>query len=194
MAIQTINIGNVVNDGLGDDLRTAFEKVNANFTEISAALTVTGSNLGTTGEGVFAQKDGADLQFKRLLGGIKTTLTSSATSITINSTQPDAFTTVVTQSGSVNATDDGLNITLQGGNDVETVASGSVITVDTILPLDEILNRFDFGPLDGDIEYPTQLSLATANADFGRIVFDPITGEEASSSNLNLDLGTLAGA
>ena len=27
MTIQTINIGNVVNDGLGDDLRTAFEKV-----------------------------------------------------------------------------------------------------------------------------------------------------------------------
>ena len=49
MAIQTINIGNRVNDGLGDDLRTAFEKVNANFTELQASLTVTASNVGTTG-------------------------------------------------------------------------------------------------------------------------------------------------
>ena len=29
MAIQTINIGNQVNDGLGDDLRSAFQEVNA---------------------------------------------------------------------------------------------------------------------------------------------------------------------
>jgi hypothetical protein len=35
MTIQTINIGNVVNDGLGDDLRTAFEKVNANFADLA---------------------------------------------------------------------------------------------------------------------------------------------------------------
>ena len=32
MAIQTINIGQNVNDGTGDDLRTAFDKVNDNFT------------------------------------------------------------------------------------------------------------------------------------------------------------------
>ena len=34
--IQTINIGNLVNDGTGDDLRTAFEKVNSNFTNLDA--------------------------------------------------------------------------------------------------------------------------------------------------------------
>jgi len=31
MAIQTINIGQNANDGTGDDLRTAFDKVNDNF-------------------------------------------------------------------------------------------------------------------------------------------------------------------
>jgi len=184
MAIQTINLGNVVNDGLGDDLRTAFEKVNANFTEISAALTVTASNLGIAGEGVFAQKDGADLQFKRLLGGTKTQLSASDTSITINSTQPDAFISLITQSGSVLA-DNHLNVTIQGGSDVETTASGSVITVDTILPLDEIINRFDFGPLDGDIDYPTQLSLISNNVDFGKV---------DNPGRIDLDLGILAGA
>ena len=35
MAIQTINIGQVANDGTGDDPREAFVKVNNNFTELS---------------------------------------------------------------------------------------------------------------------------------------------------------------
>ena len=35
MAIQTINIGNIANDGTGDDLREAFIKVNNNFTELN---------------------------------------------------------------------------------------------------------------------------------------------------------------
>ena len=34
MAQQTINIGDVANDGQGDPLRTAFTKTNDNFTEL----------------------------------------------------------------------------------------------------------------------------------------------------------------
>ena len=43
MAKQTINIGSAANDGTGDGLRTAFNKVNANFTELynaDAALVI----------------------------------------------------------------------------------------------------------------------------------------------------------
>ena len=36
--LQPINLGGYANDGTGDDLRTAFEKVNGNFSEISAAI------------------------------------------------------------------------------------------------------------------------------------------------------------
>jgi len=36
MAKQVINIGSVANDGTGDPLRTAFDKVNDNFTELYA--------------------------------------------------------------------------------------------------------------------------------------------------------------
>ena len=36
MAQQTINIGTVANDGTGDPLRTAFDKVNDNFNELYA--------------------------------------------------------------------------------------------------------------------------------------------------------------
>lgn len=46
MAIQTINLGNYANDGTGDDLRTAFTKVNANFTELNSSDVHGGANLG----------------------------------------------------------------------------------------------------------------------------------------------------
>ena len=47
MTKQTITIGAVPNDGTGDPLRTAFTKVNANFTELYTADTV----LSTIGYG-----------------------------------------------------------------------------------------------------------------------------------------------
>jgi hypothetical protein len=49
MAKQTINIGTTANDGTGDPLRTAFDKVNSNFTELYAddAGDVNSVNAGT---------------------------------------------------------------------------------------------------------------------------------------------------
>jgi hypothetical protein len=46
MAIQNINIGAYANDGTGDDLRSAFEKVNSNIAELYS--TVNGANVGST--------------------------------------------------------------------------------------------------------------------------------------------------
>ena len=37
MAQQIINIGAIANDGTGDDLRTAGNKINQNFTEAKSA-------------------------------------------------------------------------------------------------------------------------------------------------------------
>jgi len=45
MARQNINIGAYANDGTGDDLRSAFEKVNANIAELYS--TVNGANIGS---------------------------------------------------------------------------------------------------------------------------------------------------
>ena len=38
MAQQTVGIGSSANDGTGDPLRTAFTKINENFTEVYAGL------------------------------------------------------------------------------------------------------------------------------------------------------------
>jgi hypothetical protein len=78
MAIQTINLGNYANDGTGDDLRVAFTKVNANFTELNASAAIAnGVNVGS-GIGIFFAKDTTNLQFK--------SLTSTNSSVTISST------------------------------------------------------------------------------------------------------------
>lgn len=55
MAQQTINIGTVANDGTGDPLRTAFDKINDNFTEVygfDGDITGVTAGDGLTGGGV----------------------------------------------------------------------------------------------------------------------------------------------
>jgi hypothetical protein len=186
MSIQTINIGNLVNDGLGDDLRTAFRKVNENFSELSTTLTVTASNIGGTGEGVFKQKTGSNLEFRNLVAGNKITLDSGTNFIRINSSQPDAFTSITTNDGSIIANNSSvpstLDITLQGsptytapnagqaGRNIKVIKTGDkVISIDTVLDLNQILLSLDFGPINGSFEHPIQLALATSNMDFGTI-------------------------
>jgi|Laugresbdmm110sn_2_1035109.scaffolds.fasta_scaffold04036_2 hypothetical protein len=182
MTIQTINIGNVVNDGLGDDLRSAFQKVNANFSELAAGITVTASNLGT-GAGVFKEKVGVDLQFKTLVAGTKMFIDELTNTIIINNQQPDGFARIDTDLGIVEASDH-LNITLEGGDNVTVSATGAVITVDTNLDLNQIIAGFDFGVLGNDFQFSPQLALAAANIDFGTIT---------NPGTISLDLGETHG-
>lgn len=180
MTVQTINIGNQVNDGLGDDLRSAFAKVNANFADLQAGITVTGSNLGT-GAGIFKSKVGVDLQFKSLIAGTKMFIEDLANTVIVSNLQPDAFARIDTDSGTVLASNH-LNITLEGGVNVNVAALGSVITVDTNLNLDQIIAGFDFGSLGSGLLYSPQLALSAANVDFGTVT---------NPGSFNLDLGVL---
>jgi len=79
MTIQSINLGTYANDGTGDDLRTAFTKVNANFALLNTESGVNNAaNIGT-GTGIFKDKTGAYiLEFK--------SLTSTDNSVTITNT------------------------------------------------------------------------------------------------------------
>jgi hypothetical protein len=190
MAKQTINIGNLVNDGLGDDLRTAFQKVNANFSDLYSSIDATGENIGAIGEGVFAQKSNNKLQFKKLVSGTKINLVGSTDNIIINSTQPEAFISVHTDNGIVSANTN-TQLTIQGGGNITVTGSGSVVTVDTDLNLNGILKTWDFGTVTGDFDNTVQFLLAQANIDFGVIRFDPDTSQELVSSNIDLDLGSI---
>ena len=178
MAIQTINIGNVVNDGLGDDLRTAFQKVNANFAALDSELSVNGKNVPETvnGEGIFKQKSGLNLEFKKLVAGNNKILLSSTTdTVVISNNTPDAFTKVITESGIASAVPTGTNVsantvlTMQGGNNLTVTSSNNVITIDTDLPVTNILTNVDFGPLTNDYESVVQFNLSASNIDFGTV-------------------------
>ena len=52
MTQQTINVGTVPNDGTGDPARTAFQKVNSNFTELYVANALSVKAYGASGNGV----------------------------------------------------------------------------------------------------------------------------------------------
>ncbi len=177
MTVQTINIGNQVNDGLGDDLRTAFQKVNANFNELSTQLTITASNIGITGSGVFKEKVGTDLQFKNLVSGTKMLLDDTGDAIIFNNTAPDAFIRIDTNSGSVLASTH-QQITFSGGpstgsttsrNDIEVSTFGSTVYFKTIVPVTDIVQSYDFGTITGDYTNAIQFALASSNIDFGTI-------------------------
>lgn len=78
MAIELINVGQIANDGTGDDLREAFIKVNANFEDLdlrdNEKTTVT--NLGT-GEGIFDNILNFDIRLKSIKGGDDILVTST---------------------------------------------------------------------------------------------------------------------
>jgi hypothetical protein len=131
MAVELINVGLVANDGTGDDLREAFIKINQNFEELDLRNDeqTTVSNLGNTGEGVFAQKINYDLQFKRLIAGNDVTLTATDTAITIDANgglktvlvSADSGTTTLEQTASLN---------IVGGNSIETSITDNTISID----------------------------------------------------------------
>ena len=88
MAIQLVNLGTYANDNTGDDLRTAFNKVNANFTELDNIVAVNAANTGT-GTGVFASKIddpglGNLLNFRSIAVGSNLTLSLANNTITVN--------------------------------------------------------------------------------------------------------------
>jgi hypothetical protein len=85
--IQTINLGSYPNDGTGDDLRTAFTKVNTNFnTLFTEGAIVNGTNLGT-GVGVFADKNNTtlNLEFKSLTSDASVNIVDNGTNIHFSS-------------------------------------------------------------------------------------------------------------
>ena len=150
MAIQTINIGTVANDGTGDDLREAFVKVNANFAELAARNpeATTGANLGASGEGVFAQLIGAEMQFKKLIGGGNVTLSSDGNAITINSVGGLQTLNVETDNGSQTVTD-GDTLKFIGGTNLNTKIAGGGVTLDSVTELSSDLSPELGANLDG---------------------------------------------
>lgn len=188
--INTINLGNVVNDGLGDDLRTAFQKVNANFSALNSELTVTVGSASTNGVSLFKEKTGSQLTFKNLISGTKVVLDDTGDTVIINNTAPDAFIRIDTDAGTMLASayqHIGFGGTAAPGSvtsrkDIEVTAFGSIISFKTAIPITDILTSYDFGHINGIYNNSIQALYATSNMDFGTITLP---------GRFDLDCGTI---
>lgn len=131
MALDVINVGNYLNDGSGDDLRTAFTKVNNNFTILQdqGGQANTISNVGL-GAGIYKEKIGVDLRLRSLVGGTGITLTQGPNEITIDSFLANAIVTINGDDGTITATHYDQEVNIVGGNGVTTHVSGTTLTID----------------------------------------------------------------
>ena len=131
MAIQLINIGNVANDGTGDDLREAFIKTNANFEELDLRddEKTSASNLGDVGEGLFVRRDIFDLEFKKIAGSTKVTVAADDTTLTISADIGLDTLTIDGNTGSLTL-DNVAALSIVGGSNVNTTVTSGILTID----------------------------------------------------------------
>lgn len=130
MAVELINVGQIANDGTGDDLREAFIKINQNFEELDLRddEQTTGSNIGSTGVGVFAQKINYDLQFKKLIAGQDITLSSNDSTITIDAN--GGLKTILLIADNGNKTLEGItHLNINGGENISTNILNDTLTI-----------------------------------------------------------------
>ena len=180
MTIENIHIGNLANDGTGDDLRTAFIKVNNNFSELDAvnrSIEVEGNNLGTSpsSEGIFANKIDNILNFKSLNAGSGINLSANSTSITIDAAVGISDLIFTTDNGSIviNDTQSSGTVNFEGGagivveklasptNTIRVRATTGVLEADTQPRLS--------APLDAVNNNITNVNQLSANTFFGNL-------------------------
>lgn len=173
MAITNINVGNIANDGTGDDLREAFVKVNANFADVDSRVSLvplSATNIGVSGEGVFFDTIANTLQFKRLVPGANTTISSNNDTITINSSGGLSQLLVLTDNGSVTVSQ-GNYLGIEGRQNVETTATNGTVFID-IDPsnlVQQDLNPTLGGPLNANNKNITSIDTLSAGSIFGNL-------------------------
>ena len=128
MAQQIINLGTYANDGTGDDLRTAFTKVNTNFTDLYTIISnLNGANIGS-GQGIFSADSSGIMQFKSITGSNGITVTSTSNTVNIAGTiYPTSLVTDTSPHLGGNLNLNNYNIT--GTGDVQTTVWGIDVRV-----------------------------------------------------------------
>ncbi len=137
MPIQYVNIGTNPNDGTGDDLRSAFLKVNDNFQFLASigGETNVGANLGGGSGQVYAGKTNETLNFRTIAGDLSSgiTVNQSGNVITIASTfsTPASITKLVSEdnNGVFLTTSPGAEFRFNGTGGVTTSLNANVLTI-----------------------------------------------------------------
>ena len=158
MAKQAINIGSSANDGAGDPLRTAFTKINENFTEVYTELggsslsniSITGNTIGTddtngnltlspNGTGAIVVDTSKNLQFTTHTDNA--VLKFDASGNVVISSVVDDGTTVTMGDIAINGTTSTLTTTT---NDINLVPGGGEVNVSGHV-LSDTTNTKDLG-------------------------------------------------
>lgn len=191
--LEEINLGNVVNDGTGDDLRTAFEKVKTNlaFLYNNGYAPVSAENIGSTGVGIFKQKNtNSNLELRKLDGvdAVKLTLVGDTIQVSFDpSAAVDFNGQNITNVGSITATTVDADITgTLTGNVVGLIRNGGTEIqnpfVDVTL-LNRQVNTFDYGGIEPTYTNPIAYLLNEIGTDMGTIT---------EPSPISIDAGTIA--
>lgn len=190
MAVQNINIGNIANDGTGDNLREAFAKVNANFSDLDnrAGNNQSVENLGT-GTGIFYTKENNILYFKSLVAGDNVSFSATNDEITVTNT--DNF-TVQTDSDSVNISGTGKFFGIKGSSNIDTALAGNDVSItidgDGLVALDPAPTLS--GDLNVNNNSITNATSITASTFVGNLV-GTVNGIEVTDLASNLDFGEI---
>jgi len=179
MSIKKINIGNLANDGTGDDLREAFIKVNDNFDEMSVrldnAVITVAENVGN-GRNIFKEKLGNVLQFKTLVQGSNVLLTEHGDSITVTANSGLEQIIVLTEAGSIILPGGQQLLNVYGGQNIGTTVE--VEDTDSYLRINvkgENLVQLDPNPtlagsLNADGYNFTNVNSINANTYYGNLL------------------------
>ena len=160
MAIQQVNLGTYANDGTGDDLRTAFTKVNSNFAELDNLTIVGGTNLGA-GSPVFASVvadagTGSKLSFRSLVAGTNIAISNDSTTITVTTTGTITANLTGNVTGNVTGNLTG-NVTGNVTGNLTGNVTGQVSDI-TNHPLSSLSDVSNLAPVDGQfLQYQTGL-------------------------------------
>lgn len=169
MAIQQIKLGTYPNDGTGDDLRTAFQKVNSNFSELSNLINISnGANIGT-GVGIFAQRNVSNLEFKSLTStGGSVSFTSTANTVNVESVANIESDTTPALGG---------NLDLNGFKIIDSTFDGNI---------EAPIYGYNIPIIAAMLELLFASNTLTIN--FGTFL-DPIGGNGDPGSGIDLDMG-----
>lgn len=189
MTVQTINIGNIANDGTGDNLRVAFDKINKNFADLDdRSITQSGLNLGT-GQPVFYTKENNVLYFKTLVASDSITLSSTNDEITIGTNENF---TIQADSDSVNISGTNKFFGIKGSTNIDTAITSNDISIsvtgDGLLALDPSPTLS--GDLNVNNHSITNASSVSANTFVGNLV-GTVNGITVTDNSTNLDFGPM---
>lgn len=177
MAKQTINIGSAANDGTGDPLRTAFDKVNDNFTELySDDLGDVGSIIAGTGISVDSATGNVTVTNS---SPDQTVALTGGTGITTSGTYPN-FTVASTIIGNATHTGD---VTGATALTISADAVDGTKIADDAVDHDHLSGRYT---ASSAVTSATAITLDTATAD----VFTWTAGHSTTVAFTNVKVGS----